>query len=126
MGFLEETCWLWTNARTKGYGSMFYLGKLRQAHRVVYEIYRGPIPVGLQLDHTCRQRGCVNPSHLRAVTCRENLLAPGSKAHAARQAATTHCPSGHPYDPPETYSGTRRHCRTCSRLYQERRKQARA
>ena len=65
------------------------------AHRYAYEELVGPIPEGLQLDHLCRNRSCVNPDHLEPVTCRENLRR-GETLNAANL-AKTHCPAGHPY-----------------------------
>jgi HNH endonuclease len=63
-------CWLWSGSRTRGeYGHMAKHGR---AHRVVYLLLRGAIPPGLQLDHLCRVRTCVNPDHLAPVTNAEN------------------------------------------------------
>lgn len=63
-------CWLWTGSQDgKGYGKT---GRGR-IHRIVYEELVGPIPDGLQLDHLCRVRNCVNPAHLEPVTGRENV-----------------------------------------------------
>jgi hypothetical protein len=74
-----DGCWLWTahvNPRT-GY-VQFRIGgrsgKMVLAHRWSYEHFVGPIPDGLQIDHLCRVRHCVNPSHLEPVTARENRL----------------------------------------------------
>jgi hypothetical protein len=62
-------CWRWNgNLRADGYGKTGRSGKTRQAHRYVYEQLRGPIPQEYQLDHTCRNRACVNPDHLEIVT----------------------------------------------------------
>lgn len=71
----EVGCWLWTAYRNRdGYGRFRpYRRDQVMAHRYAYELMVGPIPDGLQLDHLCRNPGCVNPSHLEAVTERENL-----------------------------------------------------
>jgi hypothetical protein len=96
-------------------------------HRVAYELFNGPIPKGLTVDHTCHNedddceggvtcphRRCVNPAHLEAVGLRENILRGGTLA--AANAAKTHCPQNHEYTPENTYilrGG--RSCRACSR-----------
>jgi hypothetical protein len=57
-----ESCWLWTGGDDhSGYGHFYFLGRNRKAHRVSYEMFVGPIPDGLQVDHLCRNRACVNP-----------------------------------------------------------------
>lgn len=68
-----ESCWLWGAfvART-GYGQVNVDGRMRYAHRVAYELLVGPIPHGLQVDHVCFTRSCVNPGHLRLVTNKQN------------------------------------------------------
>jgi hypothetical protein len=66
-------CWNWVGTlMVTGYGGIRYHGKNRTAHRVSYELHYGPIPDGLQIDHACRNRLCVNPDHLRAVRDGEN------------------------------------------------------
>ena len=71
-------CWVWRRAGNgDGAGRVWFDGKLRLAHRVVYEMVKGPIPDGLQLDHLCANRLCVNPDHLEPVTNRENKLRGG-------------------------------------------------
>lgn len=68
-----DECWLWTAVRSdRGYGMVWGDGRMRYAHRVSYEISRGPIPDGMQIDHVCRARACVNPAHLRVATGSEN------------------------------------------------------
>lgn len=118
-----ETCWLWIGAKDKdGYGH-FRLGNLQTlAHRASYEMHIGAIPKGLTLDHLCRIRHCVNPSHLEAVDCTTNTLRGiGFAAQAARR---THCPQGHIYDLLNTHITLdgKRVCRTCHRIYAARRR----
>lgn len=100
-------CWLWKGATACGYGYFRH----RPAHRFAYELYRGPIPEGLQLDHLCRVRSCVNPSHLEAVTQGVNLHR--GETIAARNAAKTHCPKGHEYTPMPRKLGVFRYCLVC-------------
>lgn len=67
-------CWPWVAAKSStGYGQLCIDGKTRKAHRVAYELQVGPIPVGMQIDHRCFNRCCVNPAHLRAVTHKQNM-----------------------------------------------------
>lgn len=112
-------CWNWTGAvnwKRGGYGTVTLTGrKTTSAHRLTYELVVGEIPTGLDLDHLCRNRLCVNPKHLEPVTRRENLLR--GQGATAINAAKTHCPQGHEYSPENTYvhPGTNnRRCRTCN------------
>lgn len=69
----ENGCWIWNaKARRGGYGLIGIDGKSYRAHRWMYEQLVGPIPEGLQIDHLCRVRECVNPAHLEPVTHAEN------------------------------------------------------
>src|SRR5207245_6492477 len=64
-----DKCWPWRGTiQSKGYGHL----NGRLVHRIVYELVHGPIPAGLTIDHLCRNRRCANPSHLEAVTMKEN------------------------------------------------------
>ena len=84
----DGECWLWTGATDpNGYGRFFLNRKMRHAHRVAFEWFKGPVPAGLDLDHLCRRRNCVWPLHLEAVTRRENLMRGETltAAHAARR-----------------------------------------
>ncbi len=113
-------CWPWIGPFVpSGYGCCQFVGKNYVAHRVAYELLVGPIPQGLQLDHLCRVRRCVNPSHLEPVTNRENTIR-GIGPELARQRglAVTHCRrAGHPYTSENTgrdHDG-KRYCLACSR-----------
>ena len=119
-------CWLWTGHLNHGGYGQFSTGKARYfgAHRWSYEHFVGPVPAGLDLDHLCRVRHCVNPDHLEPVTRRENLLR-GTRNNY--MASKTHCPQGHPYDEANTYRhrlAVGRSCRACSRLRTRERRAA--
>ncbi|MFF3353360.1 HNH endonuclease signature motif containing protein [Streptomyces sp. NPDC002917] len=109
-------CHLWTGRpNPKGYGRFWTDRRYVKAHRYAYELHTGPIPAGLEVDHRCRRRACVNPDHLEAVTHRENVLR--SSNIAAVRAARTQCIAGHPFDQANTRvraNGTRQ-CRACQR-----------
>ena len=102
-------CWLWTGAISDtGYAnaSLVINGKrvTKNIHRLLYQLERGPIASGLQIDHLCRNRGCVNPDHLDLVTPRENTMrGAGPKLAAEYQRAKTHCPQGHEYSEGNLY-----------------------
>ncbi len=68
----ENDCWLWLGNINKGYGRCKWNGKNVGAHRVFYEVHKGPIPTGADIDHLCRVPSCVNPDHLEAVSRAEN------------------------------------------------------
>ena len=111
-------CWVWTAAvRPDGYG-IFRRGDGSniRAHRWAWQEARGPIAPDLELDHLCRNRACVNPDHLEAVTHQENCSRSEAGGRVWRS-LLTHCPSGHEYTPANTYHyrGSRL-CRECRKL----------
>ncbi|MEU2393982.1 HNH endonuclease signature motif containing protein [Streptomyces sp. NPDC007369] len=120
----EGGCWEWTgHIMNSGYGRFWLDGEQQYAHRVAYEVLRGPIPAGLVIDHLCRNRRCANPDHLEPVTNRTNILR--GEGFAARRARQTHCLRGHLFDNGNTYvarNGTRK-CRRCRANARSRRSQ---
>lgn len=110
-------CHEWTGGKTSaGYG-VFHPSKTQTvyAHRWAYEDACGRIPDGLVIDHLCRNRGCVNPDHLEAVTNEENLSR--GAGYALRNGLRTACVNGHEYTPENTYIAPKGdvRCRACSR-----------
>lgn len=127
----KTPCWPWTAAKTNGYGVVQHEGRVQRAHRVIRTILVGPIPAGLESDHLCRNRACVNPEHTEPVTQAENNRR--SESASAKHARQTHCKRGHEFTRENTYLRTRGHkrerfCRECCRkrdLERYRRKLAR-
>lgn len=106
-------CWNWTGTLSpRGYGTLHVGATSKRAHRISYEVHRGPIPEGLTLDHLCRNRKCINPAHLEIVTAGVNTLrGDGPTAINKRK---THCKRGHALSGANLhlYRG-RRVCLTC-------------
>lgn len=118
-----DGCWVWTAALRDGYpyGVFCFDGKTYRAHRFSYLLYRGEIPEGQHVCHSCDNPTCVNPHHLFLGTQSDNIqdcLEKGRFNHGTRGRPKDSCPVGHPYTPENSYSRpgvSGRHCRECRR-----------
>jgi hypothetical protein len=117
-------CLVYSVVDLEGYPRVNYQGSRRRAHRLFYEVFVGPIPQGLTLDHLCRNRACVNPAHLEPVLSVENVMR--GMSPIAQNARKTHCKHGHPFDDPDPIPRKLggRVCRICRARWQ-REKRAR-
>lgn len=125
----KNDCWIWTGKVKKPtvkrrygqfpYGMVWWDGKMRLAHRVIYTLLRGKIPYGLELDHLCGMPQCVNPFHMEPVTRQENVRRSNAGIHSALK---TSCPKGHVYNDKNTYFDKKgyRQCRQCKREWMSR------
>ena len=120
-------CWQWTGSTRAGYGQMAVVTdgvrKTVSVHRLVFELVKGPIPDGLDIDHQCHDETCpepapchhclcVNPEHLEPATRRVNVLR--GRCPAADNARKTQCPEGHQLEP-DPYHARRRYCPRCKK-----------
>lgn len=106
----DNGCWIW-NAGHKagGYGCFYDGNKDISAHQFSFVYFKGPVPKGLEIDHLCEVKNCVNPNHLEAVTHAVNVQrGQSAKINSARSRSKTHCPHGHEYTEQNTYL-TRHH-----------------
>lgn len=110
-------CWIWGDStKPDGYGRFHYKASGRRsvlAHRYAFEKLSGPIPEGLELDHLCRNKACVNPDHLEPVTHAVNV-------NRGSAATKLYCVNGHPLFGPNMrldLKRGKRHCKTCNRIW---------
>lgn len=117
---MRGECWEWVAGKVgTGYGHFAQGGpdKMIMAHRWSFEAMVAEIPEGLELDHLCRNKACVNPEHLEPVTHAVNIER-NPNAINKTCADVTECPQGHKYDEQNTriYKG-HRNCRACARRH---------
>jgi len=114
----ETPCWIWQGAHDwDGYGLVNRPAHRGNVHILYYKLHVAPVPKGLEIDHLCRVRDCVNPAHLQPKTHRENILI--GESPTAKNSRKTHCIRGHELVPGNLYvqaDGGRR-CRTCQKAY---------
>lgn len=114
-----NSCWDWKAGKLQGYGRFGWKKKNMQAHRVAFIELKGPVPEGLVLDHLCRNRSCVNPSHMEAVSISENVRRGMAVTNKNRE--LTHCRRGHEFNSANTYlKNGWRYCRACRREWSKR------
>lgn len=70
---METGCWFWIGTKRNGYGLMQFNKRTSSAHRVSYQVFKGPIPKGLVVRHGCDNPGCINPDHLSLGTQADNV-----------------------------------------------------
>lgn len=113
----EDGCWHWGGyIDPRGYGYTTANGKGVAAHRLIYRTLVGDIPAGMEMDHLCRVRNCVNPTHVEPVTPAEN----NRRGLGNPNKNKTHCQFGHEFTPENTYvykGGRKRVCKTCTLDY---------
>jgi hypothetical protein len=114
----EDGCWLWLGRKQpNGYG----IYKSKYSHRFSYEIFKGEIPKGLVVMHSCDNRICCNPDHLSVGTYRDNIMDAVKKGRQRNQnSGKVFCKNGHRLEGANLkIEGTFRRCVTCQKKYQK-------
>jgi len=116
-----NSCWEWVGAKSSaGYGQMTLTNdgvrRKEYAHRLSYREFVGQIASNKEIDHLCRNRSCVNPTHLEAVTRKVNNAR--GESPSAKNLRKMYCPQGHPYAGSNLCVSKEGHrfCRTCKNL----------
>lgn len=118
-----DGCWGWIGHINKYWYARFAIGGVQgQASRRAFELWRHEIPDGMQVDHLCRNRECVNPSHLEIVSPKENTLR--GNTLGAMNSAKTECIRGHEFDSTQK-QGKHRLCQKCQTEQKRLRRQRR-
>jgi HNH endonuclease len=113
----EHSCWEWTASKFRdGYGQIKVNRKNKKAHRIAYELFKGPIPENMLVCHTCDNPGCVRPEHLFLGTALDNSHDMINKGRYNNgKSDITQCPYGHLYTEENTYRhNNNRQCRNCT------------
>lgn len=109
-------CWIWLAHMNKGYGIIGMRGINYFAHRIAFTLDNETIPDGMTLDHLCKNRACVNPSHLEPVTIKINVLR--GESGPAINSRKTMCDHGHEFTPENTrITAHGRECKKCKRIH---------
>lgn len=118
-----DECWVWQgNRNNQGYG-MLHVGKPTYAHRFSYEMANGPIPPGMFILHSCDNRPCVNPAHLRVGTSLDNMRDMIAKGRGHTGPLKTHCKRGHSYAANGRVGGRGdKNCSECQKVLRAARK----
>jgi hypothetical protein len=115
-------CWIWTaSVDDCGYGNFAAEPpRSMRAHKWIYQHMVGMVPEGLELDHLCRVRNCVNWRHLEAVTHRENMIRADFKNNRRKRVPAVTCPNGHAYTGARSYDNKSQRCRVCANAARKR------
>ena len=110
----DNECWEWLgNKNGNGYGQFKKFGQTIRLHKFSYEFFKGSVPIGLEIDHLCKNRVCLNPNHLEAVTHQENIR--------RSLVLLTHCPHGHEYTPENLVKSAKwKTCRICRNAHHKK------